>query len=68
LPGDANEPLKRDGLFGGYGGINRPGWEETVDLYLLYHALEYWDWAALIGTQPPSWLPDEMERVAGSTS
>ena len=40
---------KRDGFLSGYAPIGREGWEETIRLYRLYHALEWWDWVALIG-------------------
>jgi aminoglycoside phosphotransferase (APT) family kinase protein len=54
---------KREGLLTGYGPIARPEWEQTIDLYRLYHALEWWDWVALIGAERPSWLIREMERI-----
>jgi aminoglycoside phosphotransferase (APT) family kinase protein len=58
---------KRDGLLTGYGPIARPQWEETVDLYRLYHALEHWDWAALVGMAPYPWLTKDIERIAALT-
>ncbi len=36
------------GLLEGYGAIDRPGWKETIDLYRLYQAVEYWDWIAFL--------------------
>jgi len=60
--------VRREGLLRGYGPIGRRGWEETVDLYRLYHALEWWDWVALIGAERPSWLIKEMELITASTS
>jgi aminoglycoside phosphotransferase (APT) family kinase protein len=58
---------KRDGLLMGYGPIARAGWEETVDLYRLYHALEHWDWAMLVGMAPFPWLAGDMERITAAT-
>jgi aminoglycoside phosphotransferase (APT) family kinase protein len=56
--------VKQQGLLAGYGPIERPEWETTVALYRLYHALEWWDWVALIGAERPTWLIREMERIA----
>ncbi len=36
------------GLLAGYGAIDRPDWEETIELYRLYQAVEYWDWIAFL--------------------
>jgi aminoglycoside phosphotransferase (APT) family kinase protein len=36
------------GLLEGYGAIDRPAWKETIDLYRLYQAIEYWDWIAFL--------------------
>ena len=36
------------GLLEGYGAIERPGWKETIDLYRLYQAVEYWDWITFL--------------------
>jgi aminoglycoside phosphotransferase (APT) family kinase protein len=55
--------VKREGLLTGYGPMERRRWEETVDLHRLYHALEWWDWAAFIGAEPPSGLTREMARI-----
>ena len=50
----------------GYGEL-RDGWRETLDLYVLYHWLELWDWLAFASKPKP--LPaiaDEMRLlVAG---
>ncbi len=59
--------VKRDGFLTGYGPIERQGWEETLSLYRLYHALEWWDWVALIGAERPSALIEEMELITAST-
>lgn len=40
---------KRDGLLAGYGGIERPDWQQTLGLYRLYCTLELWCWMAQIG-------------------
>lgn len=37
------------GLLEGYGVIDRAAWEETIELYRLYQAVEYWDWIAFLG-------------------
>ena len=58
---------KRDGFLSGYGPIEREGWEETIRLYRLYHALEWWDWVALIGAERPAGLIAEMELITAST-
>ncbi len=36
------------GLLAGYGAIDRPDWKETIELYRLYQAVEYWDWIAFL--------------------
>jgi aminoglycoside phosphotransferase (APT) family kinase protein len=59
---------KCEGLLTGYGPIERREWEETIDLYRLYHALEWWDWVASIGAEPPRSLIREMERITASPS
>jgi len=58
---------KRDGFLTGYGSIERRDWEETMSLYRLYHALEWWDWVALVGGDRPSGLIEEMELITAST-
>src|SRR5208282_1286334 len=35
-------------LLEGYGPIENHTWEETVELYRLYQAVEYWDWIAFL--------------------
>jgi Ser/Thr protein kinase RdoA (MazF antagonist) len=35
-------------LLKGYGPIDNPAWDETVELYRLYQAVEYWDWIAFL--------------------
>jgi Ser/Thr protein kinase RdoA (MazF antagonist) len=35
-------------LLEGYGPIENPTWEETVELYRLYQTVEYWDWIAFL--------------------
>ena len=44
--------VKREGLLTGYGPMERRRGKETVELYRLHHALEWWDWAAFIGAEP----------------
>jgi hygromycin-B 7''-O-kinase len=36
-------------LLKGYRAIDRPAWKETIKLYRLYQAVEYWDWIAFLG-------------------
>jgi len=57
---------KRDGFLSDYGSIERAGWEETIRLYRLYHALEWWDWVALIGAERLAGLIEEMELITAS--
>jgi aminoglycoside phosphotransferase (APT) family kinase protein len=42
----AGSGVRWRGLLAGYGRIDRPDWESTVDLYRLYQAVEYWVWIA----------------------
>ena len=37
------------GLLQGYGPISRPEWRDTVELYRLFQAVEYWNWLAFLG-------------------
>jgi aminoglycoside phosphotransferase (APT) family kinase protein len=39
-------------LVEGYGEL-RDGWRETIDLYVVYHLLELWDWFAFIDVSEP---------------
>jgi aminoglycoside phosphotransferase (APT) family kinase protein len=51
-------------LVGGYGDV-RDGWREALDLYVLYHWLELWDWFASLGeTAPLDGLAREMRLLA----
>ncbi|MGX1164199.1 aminoglycoside phosphotransferase (APT) family kinase protein [Bradyrhizobium sp. USDA 372] len=45
----AKDAPKREGLLAGYGKIERPDWQETLDLYRVYCTLELWCWMAQIG-------------------
>lgn len=49
IKGDA---AKLTGLLDGYGPLP-PDWAERLSLYRLYHALELWDWFAMIGNVSP---------------
>lgn len=40
---------KREGLLAGYGKIERPDWQEALDLYRMYCTLELWCWMAQVG-------------------
>ena len=55
----AEDAPKRDGLLAGYGPIERPDWQQTLDLYRLYGTLELWCWMAQIGKR---------EALAGLTT
>jgi len=63
LFGAGDSRAKREGLLAGYGPIARADWEETIDLYRLYHALETWDWFAQIGAVPGTWVIAEIDRI-----
>jgi hygromycin-B 7''-O-kinase len=50
----------------GYGDL-RPDWREALDLYVLYHWLELWDWLASLGqTEALDGLADEMRLLTAS--
>jgi hygromycin-B 7''-O-kinase len=50
-------------LVEGYGDL-RPDWREALDLYVLYHWLELWDWLASVGqTDALDELADEMRLL-----
>jgi hygromycin-B 7''-O-kinase len=50
-------------LVEGYGDL-RPRWREALDLYVLYHWLELWDWfASHAQTQALDGLADEMRML-----
>jgi len=52
-------------LVDGYGEL-RPGWREALDLYVLYHWLELWDWFASFGqSEALDGLADEMRLLTG---
>jgi hygromycin-B 7''-O-kinase len=54
---------KRRGLLAGYGDLPT-GWEEALDVYVLYHALELWDWFALQGdAEPAASVLRDLERL-----
>ena len=55
----AEDAPKRDGLLAGYGPIERPDWQQTLDLYRLYGTLELWCWMAQTGKR---------EALAGLTT
>ncbi|HZW91072.1 MAG TPA: hypothetical protein VFF12_18480 [Myxococcaceae bacterium] len=38
----------------------------TIRLYRPHHALEWWDWVALIGAERPAGLIEEMELITAS--
>ena len=50
-------------LIEGYGDL-RPDWRDALDLYVLYHWLELWDWFASLGqTEALDELADEMRLL-----
>jgi hygromycin-B 7''-O-kinase len=50
-------------LVEGYGEL-RPDWRDALDLYVLYHWLELWDWFASLGrTEALDELADEMRLL-----
>jgi hypothetical protein len=56
--------VKRSGLLAGYDVIERPNWQDTIDLYRLCCTLELWCWKAQFGTR--EWLAEltrELESV-----
>jgi hygromycin-B 7''-O-kinase len=59
-------PVKRAGLLDGYGPLPADGLAR-VELYRLYHALELWDWFALIGnTDPLPGIAEDIRQLATS--
>jgi ribosomal protein S18 acetylase RimI-like enzyme/aminoglycoside phosphotransferase (APT) family kinase protein len=60
-----SEPLLA-ALIEGYGRV-RPNWRQALDLYVLYHRLELWDWFALLGqSEALDDLADEMRTLTAS--
>jgi aminoglycoside phosphotransferase (APT) family kinase protein len=50
-------------LVEGYGDL-RADWRDALDLYVLYHRLELWDWFAYLGqTDPLAGIADEMRLL-----
>ena len=50
-------------LVGGYGAV-RASWREAIDLYVLYHWVELWDWLAAVGqTESLAGIADEMRLL-----
>ena len=55
-------------LIEGYGAL-RDDWREAVDLYVLYHWLELWDWLAATGTREPlRGLEEELNRLTAEAA
>jgi aminoglycoside phosphotransferase (APT) family kinase protein len=53
-------------LADGHGDL-RSEWREAVDLYVLYHWVELWDWFAATGrTEPLLGIADGMRRLTGA--
>jgi hygromycin-B 7''-O-kinase len=53
-------------LVEGYGRL-RDGWREALDLYVLYHWLELWDWFASLGqTESLDAIAAEMRLLAAA--
>ncbi|MET3838196.1 aminoglycoside phosphotransferase family protein [Bradyrhizobium sp. OAE829] len=58
------DALKRSGLLAGYGVIERPNWQDTIDLYRLCCTLELWCWKAQFGMREGlAELTRELESV-----
>jgi len=54
---------KRRGLFTGYGPLPA-GWEDALSVYVVYHALELWDWFAMNGdTERAASVLSDLERL-----
>lgn len=64
-PQDKPQDLpKLEGLLAGYGVIERPDWQATIDLYRLACTLELWCWRAQFGTRDAlAELTAELESV-----
>jgi aminoglycoside phosphotransferase (APT) family kinase protein len=61
------DPTKRAGLLAGYGAIERPDWQQAVELYEFYGMLELWCWWKLIGDhQRAAHIMPDLERFAAS--
>jgi aminoglycoside phosphotransferase (APT) family kinase protein len=60
------DPTKKAGFLAGYGPMERPDWQSTLELYELYGVLELWCWWKLIGDhqRAASLLPDFERFVA----
>jgi aminoglycoside phosphotransferase (APT) family kinase protein len=57
------DPAKRLAFHEGYGPLP-PDAEDRIEIYRLYHALELWDWFALIGeTEPLPGIADDIRRM-----
>jgi hygromycin-B 7''-O-kinase len=51
-------------LVDGYGPL-RDDWREALDLYVVYHLIELWDWFASIDeTEPLAGIADQLRRLA----
>jgi aminoglycoside phosphotransferase (APT) family kinase protein len=58
---------KRAALLAGYGAIERPDWQQAVELYEFYGVLELWCWWKLIGDhQRAAHILPNLERFAAS--
>jgi aminoglycoside phosphotransferase (APT) family kinase protein len=40
--------VRWQGILDGYGAIDRPSWRETIELYRLYQAVEFWNWLVFL--------------------
>jgi aminoglycoside phosphotransferase (APT) family kinase protein len=53
-------------LADGHGDL-RTGWRDAIDLYVLYHWVELWDWFAVIGrTEPLVGIAQGMRLLTGA--
>jgi hygromycin-B 7''-O-kinase len=57
---------KLTALIDGYGEV-RNGWREAIDLYVVYHLIELWDWFVSIGIDgPPVGITDQLRRLCAA--
>jgi aminoglycoside phosphotransferase (APT) family kinase protein len=60
------DPARRAGFLDGYGRLP-PDWAERLSVYRLYHALELWDWFAMLGNTPPlASIAGDMRDLVGA--
>jgi aminoglycoside phosphotransferase (APT) family kinase protein len=63
-----DDPAGREPLIEGYGAIDRPGWEDAILAYRIYHKLEFWNWLKGLKIEGPatdSFIAD-LRQIAGT--